>query len=95
MGVRTQATWAFSMGTALFLGGAIALARDEARSERVKGDDDPIIVLRSVASTELAIHFLDPETTGSVSKETKGPQTCDRVAFFPERPAEEQLQAIC
>ena len=74
-----------SASIAVILGGTVALARDQARGERVNGDDDPIIVSRSVSLPELAnVHFLDPETTGSVLRgETRTRrQTCDQIAFF-------------
>jgi hypothetical protein len=47
------------------LGMAAALGRDE-RGERITGDDDPIIVPRSVAEDVVGIGFFDPETTGSI-----------------------------
>ena len=70
MGRRTQAALTVSASIAVILGGTVALARDQARGERVNGDDDPIIVSRSVSLPELAnVHFLDPETTGSVLRD--------------------------
>ena len=97
MGRRTQAALTVSASIAVILGGTAALARDQARGERVNGDDDPIIVSRSVSLPELAnVHFLDPETTGSVSRdEARTRQTCDQIAFFPDRPAERQFQDWC
>ncbi len=97
MGRRTQAALTVAASIAVILGGTVALARDQARGERVNGDDDPIIVSRSVPLPELAnVHFLDPETTGSVSRdEARTRQTCDQIAFFPDRPAERQFQDWC
>ena len=97
MGRRTQAALTVSASIALIVGGTVALARDQARGERVNGDDDPIIVSRSVSLPELAnVHFVDPETTGSVSMgEARTRQTCDQIAFFPDRPAERQFQDWC
>jgi hypothetical protein len=96
MGRRTQAALTVSASIAVILSG-VALARDQARGERVNGDDDPIIVSRSVSLPELAkVHFLDPETTGSVLRdEARTRQTCDQIAFFPDRPAERQFQDWC
>src|SRR3954468_14848008 len=50
-----------------------AIGRGEGRAERVTGDDDPILIPRSVASGSFTldsadISALDPETTGSVKK---------------------------
>ena len=97
MGRRAQAALTVSASIAVILGGTVALARDQARGERVNGDDDPIIVSRSVSLPDLAnIHFLDPETTGSVSRdEARTRQMCDQIAFFPDRPAERQFQDWC
>ena len=94
---RTQAALAVAGSIAVILGGTAALARDQARGERVNGDDDPIIVSRSVSLPELAnVHLLDPETTGSVSRdEVRTRQTCDQIAFFPDRPAERQFLDWC
>ena len=98
MGRRAQAALTVSASIAVILGGTVALARDQARGERVNGDDDPIIVSRSVSLPELAnVHFLDPESTGSllrVEARTRR-QTCDQIAFFPDRPAERQFQDWC
>jgi hypothetical protein len=96
MGRRTQAALTVSASIAVILGGTVALARDQARGERVNGDDDPI-VSRSVSLPDLAnAHFLEPETTGSVSRdEVRTRQTCDQIAFFPDRPAERQFQDWC
>ena len=98
MGRRAQAALTVSASIAVILGGTVALARDQARGERVNGDDDPIIVSRSVSLPELAnVHFLDPESTGSllrVEARTQR-QTCDQIAFFPDRPAERQFQDWC
>ena len=97
MGRRTQAALTVSASIAVILGGTVALARDLASGERVNGDDDPIIVSRSVSLPELAnVHFLDPDTTGSVARdEARTRQMCDQIAFFPERPAEKQFQDWC
>jgi hypothetical protein len=98
MGTRTQAALTVSASIAVILGGTVALARDQARGERVNGDDDPIIVSRSVSLPELAnVHFLDPETMGSVlrGEARTRRQTCDQIAFFPDRPAERQFEDWC
>ena len=98
MGRRAQAALTVSASIAVILGGTVALARDQARGERVNGDDDPIIVSRSVSLPELAnVHFLDPETTGSLlrGEARTRRQTCDQIAFFPNRPAERQFQDWC
>jgi hypothetical protein len=78
------------------LGTAAAFARDERRGERIRGDDDPIIVPRSVAGEREGITSFDPETTGSIGKGgVRAQQDCDRFAFYPDRHSELPFQKAC
>ena len=81
---------------AVLLAGVIAgtaFARDERRAERVVGDDDPV-VLPSWFLPDSVHGLRDPETTGSVRKSSE-PRECRRIAWFPDRAAEEQFQRAC
>jgi hypothetical protein len=97
MSVRRRATLTSSVILAVCLGGAIALGRNEARGERVNGDDDPIIVPRWVALADVVdVHAFDPETTGSIgASDARMRHRCDRIAFYPEREPEMRLQEVC
>jgi hypothetical protein len=76
---------------------AVALAPDERRRERIRGDDDPIIVPFWVAAPEGAEHvFYDPDATGSINtRPAKTPRPCQRLAFYPERPLGQQFREAC
>jgi hypothetical protein len=76
---------------------AAALATDERGRERVRGDDDPIVVPASVLIPEKSTSpFYDPETTGSVEKRrARAHSTCDRLAFYPDKPAEDEFRDAC
>ena len=78
-----------------------AIGRDEGRAERVTGDDDPILIPRSVASGSFTldshdISALDPETTGSVKKQARRSRArCDTLAWFPARKPGDELREAC
>ena len=75
---------------------AVALGRDERRGERTRGDDDPIIVPRSVAGERVAIESYDPEITGSIGKVPgRTGRDCNRLAFYPANRPEMQFQEAC
>jgi hypothetical protein len=75
---------------------AVALGRDERRGERMRGDDDPIIVPRSVAAERGAIESFDPETTGSIGKvPIRTARDCNRLGFYRENRPEMQFQEAC
>jgi hypothetical protein len=75
--------------------GANAFGRDETQREQIRGDDDPIIVPRSVALPERPA-FIDPETTGTIERRSVKPsQTCDRFAWYPERTLDAQFREVC
>jgi hypothetical protein len=74
------------------------LGRDEWRGEWITGDDDPVLLPLWVADSEASPTTAEwePETTGSiVSDQRIGQKRCDRVAWFPERPADTQLREAC
>jgi hypothetical protein len=80
--------------------GGSALRLDEKQRERVTGDDDPIIVPRSVAPVFeprfVDATSLDPETTGSIgTRATKPKRSCDTLAWYPERPPDRQFREAC
>ena len=80
--------------------GASALGLDEKQRERITGDDDPIIVSRTIASVVeprvLEATSIDPETTGSIGKRaTKPKRSCDRLAWYPERLPDRQFREAC
>ena len=86
---------ALAMAT-LFSSGA--LGRDERSGEWMTGDDDPILLPLWVAEPEASPTTAEwePETTGSiVSDQRIGQRRCDRVAWFPEKPADKQLREAC
>ena len=97
MGARSFALVAAAMIIGVTTASAVALAPNERGRERIAGDDDPIIVSRSVAEPEkrnLTLH--DPETTGSVaSRAASKRRDCERFAFFPDRPPGQQLREAC
>ena len=75
---------------------AVALGRDERRGERIRGDDDAIIVPRSVVGERVAIESYDPDTTGSMGKvPVRTGRHCDRLSFYPENRPEMQFQEAC
>src|SRR5829696_730362 len=73
------------------IAGGAAIGRDEGRAKRVTGDDEPILIPRSVASGSFTldpadISALDPATTGSVKKQARRSRArCDTLAWFPGR----------
>ena len=79
------------------MGAATASARDETRGERVSGDDDPVIVPRSVALAVVDVAPFEPEATGSISKRRAktAHQPCDGYKFYPDRPLERQFEKAC
>src|SRR5688500_19871394 len=82
---------------ALSASGAAALAPDERARERIAGDDDPISLPSSVLAPRAQLGWYDPETTGSVARrpaKSKG-HVCERFAFDPEKPLDEQFRQVC
>jgi hypothetical protein len=83
------------------IAGGAAIGRDEGRAIRVTGDDDPILIPRSVASGSFTldpadISALEPETTGSVKKQArKSRARCDTLAWFPGRKPSDELREAC
>jgi hypothetical protein len=79
----------------------VAFGRDASRAERIRGDDDPILIPRRVASGSFtldahAISNLDPESTGSVKKQGRRPRPrCDTLVWFPDREPGDDLQEAC
>src|SRR5215210_4750746 len=58
------------------IGPEIAFGRDASRAERMRGDDDPIVIPRWVASGSFTldardISDLDPESTGSLKRQER------------------------
>jgi hypothetical protein len=76
---------------------AAALSPDERGRERIRGDDDPVIVPASVAMPErVDLSFFDPETTGSIKrKPARSRPLCQRFAFYPENPIDKQFREAC
>ena len=83
------------------IGAGVAFGRDASRAERIRGDDDPILIPRWVASGSFAldahaISDLDPESTGSVKKQARRPRPrCDTLVWFPDREPGDDLQEAC
>jgi hypothetical protein len=81
------------------IGAGVAFGRD--RAERIRGDDDPILIPRWVASGSFPldrrdISDLDPESTGSVKKQARRPRPrCDTLVWFPDREPGDDLQEAC
>jgi hypothetical protein len=95
--------WLLLLG-ALFgqtVGAEIAFGRDDTRAERIRGDDDPILIPRWVASGSITldardISDLDPETTGSVKKQARRSRArCDTLFWFPDREPGDDLREAC
>jgi hypothetical protein len=86
-----------TIATLVALSLGVAFARDEDRGERVRGDDDPVLVPRSVALGEVVGAIsIEPETTGSTVKgRAKKHPACDRFAFYPDREPQMQFQDAC
>ena len=61
--------------------GPPVFSRDENRSERITGDDDPILLPKPT--------LVEPETTGSVEAT---PSECNFVLLYLDRPPEEHEQ---
>lgn len=82
------------------IGAGVAFGRD-ASAERIRGDDDPILIPRWVASGWFtldahAISDLDPESTGSIKKQARRPRPrCDTLVWFPDREPGDDLQEAC
>jgi len=74
-----------------------ATGSDERKRERTRGDDDPIIVPRSVVLPNVAtVASYDPETTGSIDRRSaKVSSSCDRFRWYPERAPDAQFQESC
>jgi len=74
-----------------------ATGSNERKRERARGDDDPILVPRSVALPHLVTFtFFDPETTGSIEKPSVNvSRTCDSFGWYPERAPDDQFQEAC
>jgi hypothetical protein len=70
---------------------------DERTRERTRGDDDPIIVPRSVAMPHIVtVTFLDPDATGSIERPSiKVSRSCDSFGWYPERAPDAQFQEAC
>ena len=83
------------------LGAGAAISRDEKRAERVRGDDDPILIPRSAALPRFTLQALDisafdVETTGSANRQARGPRPrCDTLAWFPDREPGDDLRDAC
>jgi hypothetical protein len=83
------------------LGAGAAISRDEKRAERVRGDDDPIVIPRSAALPRFTLQALDisafdVETTGSANRQVRGPRPhCDTLAWFPDREPGDDLRDAC
>jgi len=81
------------------IGAGVAFGRD--RAERIRGDDDPILIPRWVASGSFPlggrdISDLDPESTGSIKKQARRPRPrCDTLVWFPDREPGDDLQEAC
>jgi hypothetical protein len=74
---------------------ASALARHETSRERIRGDDDPIIVPRAVALPESQA-LVDPETTGSIDRRSAKPSLrCDRFAWYLDHDVESEFREVC
>jgi hypothetical protein len=83
------------------IGPGISFGRDASRAERIRGDDDPILLPRWVASGSFPldardISDLDPESTGSVKRQARRPRPrCDTLVWFPDREAGDDLREAC
>ena len=83
------------------IGPGTSFGRDASRAERIRGDDDPILIPRWVASGWFtldahAISDLDPESTGSIKKQARRPRPrCDTLVWFPDREPGDDLQEAC
>ena len=79
----------------------IAFGRDANRVERIRGDDDPILIPRWVASGSFTldtrdISDLDPESTGSLKRQASRPRPrCDTFVWFPDREPRDDLREAC
>jgi hypothetical protein len=74
-----------------------ATGSDERNRERMRGDDDPIIVPRSVAlPPAVAVTLFDPETTGSIDRRpVKVSRSCDSFGWYLDRAPDAQFQEAC
>jgi hypothetical protein len=83
------------------IGAGIAFGRDASRAERIRGDDDPILIPRRVASGSFTLDArdvsdLDPGTTGSVKKQARRSRPrCDTLVWFPDREPIDDLREAC
>ena len=100
----------FRTGTALMLllllagpvsGVGAALGRDAKRAERIRGDDDPILMPSSamprfLSSDALDVTTFDPDTTGSVDRPARrSPHRCNTLAWYPDRWAKQEYREAC
>jgi hypothetical protein len=73
---------------------ANALGRDDTQNERIKTDDDPVIVPRSVAVPDSSV--IDPETTGSIDRRSvKRSRSCETIAWYSGRTPDTEYREAC
>jgi hypothetical protein len=83
------------------IGAGVAFGRDESRAERIRGDDDPVLIPRWVALGSLTleprdISDLDPQSTGSVKNQARRSRPpCDTLAWFPDREPGDDRRESC
>ena len=83
------------------VGAGSTLGWDESRTERISGDDDPILIPRSAVPLSsqpgaLDVVALDPDTTGSVEKPAQRSRPrCTLLAWFPDRPSDREFEETC
>jgi hypothetical protein len=83
------------------VGAEIACGRDASRAERIRGDDDPILIPRWVALGSFTldareISDIDAETTGSIKKQARRSRPrCDTLVWFPDREPGDDLREAC
>ena len=96
---RCLLLWAALLGSTV--GAGIAFGRDESRAERIRGDDDPVLIPRWVALGSFTleprhISDLDPQSTGSVKNQARRSRPrCDTLAWFPDREPGDDLRDSC
>ena len=74
------------------IGPGISFGRDASRAERIRGDDDPILIPRGVASGSFPldgrnISDLDPASTGSVKSQERRPRPLWHTRLVPRQGA--------
>ena len=83
------------------IGPGISFGRDASRAERIRGDDDPILIPRGMVSGSFPldardISDLDPVSTGSVKRQVRSPRPrCDTLVWFPDREPGDDLREAC